>query len=198
MSKLITTSLKYNYIPVTFSPRSYLLTLLVSPASLALEMAVLYISKRSRRRDSSPVAPLRAGGCTGWEVMAPLGASGVTAGGVGAGVSSSSSSKTSFSSAYTQNYQYYTLSAACSEIKANSVEFSYQQIFIIQVIIINVIIIQVFHTQCCHLLNFSHSNRSCTLTNTLWTTLNHITSNQWISILEKTEKQKCFELFLRF
>lgn len=65
MSKLVTTSLKYNYIPVTFSPRSYLLTLLVSPASLALEMAVLYISKRSRRRDSSPVAPLRVGGCTG-------------------------------------------------------------------------------------------------------------------------------------
>lgn len=103
-SKLITASLKYSYLPVTFNPRSYLLTLLVSPASLALEMAVLYISKRSRRRDSSPVAPLGAGGFAGWDVMAPLGASGVTAGGVGAGVSSSSSSKTSFSSAYTQKW----------------------------------------------------------------------------------------------
>lgn len=65
MSKRITAKLKYNYIPVTFNPRSYLLTLLVSPAPLALEMAVLYISKRSRRRDSSPVVPLGAGGCAG-------------------------------------------------------------------------------------------------------------------------------------
>lgn len=84
----------------TFNPRSYLRTLLVSPAALALEMAVLYISMRSNRRDSNPVAPLGAVGGAEWDVAFTLGAVGVTAGGVGAGLSSSSSSKTSFSSAY--------------------------------------------------------------------------------------------------
>lgn len=84
----------------TFKPRSYLRTLLVSPAALALEMAVLYISIRSNRLDSNPVAPLGAAGGEEWDVTLTLGAVGVTAGGVGAGACSSSSSKTSLSSAY--------------------------------------------------------------------------------------------------
>lgn len=84
----------------TFNPRSYRRTLLVSPAALALEMAVLYISIRSNTRDSSPVAPLGAAGGAEWDVMLTLGALGVMAGGVGAGLCSSSSSKTSLSSAY--------------------------------------------------------------------------------------------------
>lgn len=46
-------------------------------------------------------------------------------------------------------------------------QMCYQQIFIIQIAIVNVIVVQVFHTQSCHLLYFSHSNRSCMLTNTL-------------------------------
>lgn len=83
----------------TFNPRSYLRTLLVSPAALALEMAVTYMSMRSNRRDSTPVAPLGAAGGAERDVTPCLAAVGVTAGGVGAGVCSSSSSKTSFSSA---------------------------------------------------------------------------------------------------
>jgi len=77
--------------------------LLVSPAALALEMAVLYISTRSSRRDSNPVAPLGAAGGAEWDVMLALEAVGVMAGGVGAGVCSSS--KTSFSSAYKRRHR---------------------------------------------------------------------------------------------
>lgn len=84
----------------TFNPRSYLLTLLVSPTALALEMAILYISMRSKRHDSSPVAPLAAAGGAECDAAVTLGAGRATAGGVGEGVSSLSSSKTSFSSAY--------------------------------------------------------------------------------------------------
>lgn len=80
--------------------------MLVSPAALALDMAVLYISMRSNRRDSSPVAPLGAAGGAECDVTVTLGAGGVTAGGVGAGVPSSSSSKTSFSSAYMQRHKH--------------------------------------------------------------------------------------------
>lgn len=84
---------------LTFNPRSYLRTLLASPAALALAMAVLYMSMRSNRRDSSPVAPAGAAGGAVCEAAVTLGAGGVTAGAVSAGVSSSSSSRTSFSSA---------------------------------------------------------------------------------------------------
>lgn len=57
---------------------------------------------RSRSRDSNPVAPPGPAGGEGCEATLVLGAVGVAAGGVGAGVCSSSSSKTSFSSAYVQ------------------------------------------------------------------------------------------------
>lgn len=65
----------------TFKPRSYLRALLVSPAALALEMAVTYISMRSKRRDSNPVAPLGAAEGAEWDVTLTLGV-GVMAGGV--------------------------------------------------------------------------------------------------------------------
>lgn len=55
---------------------------------------------RSNMRDSNPVAPLGAAGGAEWDVMLTLGTAGVTAGGEGVGVCSSSSSKTSLSSAY--------------------------------------------------------------------------------------------------
>lgn len=76
--------------------------MLASPAALALDTAALYMSMRSNKQDSSPVAPPGAAGGEECDVTATLGAGGVTAGGVGAEVSSPSSSNTSFSSAYVQ------------------------------------------------------------------------------------------------